>query len=234
MKIVFVFAHPDDESFSSGGTIAKLNQEGSEIKLIVATRGEEGQVGEPPVTTKEKLGEVREKELKAAAKILGISYIYFLDYRDGTLKNITSKELVKKVFSILKQELPDIVVTFEKQGISRHPDHMKISKVATIAFKKYMKISRKNIKLYHTAIPASFIKKLEKKGILYDTFGKMKGTIESEITTIVDISKTMDKKIRAMQAHKTQHSDWERFLRAKDEREFKFEYFKLILENNIV
>ena len=106
MKIVFVFAHPDDESFSSGGTIAKLAKKGEKVILITATRGEAGEVGDPPLTTKENLGKTREKELRNAAKILGVRNIIFLNFIDGTLfRNL--KALSKKVLSTLREENPD-------------------------------------------------------------------------------------------------------------------------------
>ena len=93
MKFLLVFAHPDDETFSSGGTIAKLTSMGHKVNLATATRGEEGMVGDPPITTKEKIGEVREQELRNAAKILGISKIYFLGFWDGRLRYIKNKEI---------------------------------------------------------------------------------------------------------------------------------------------
>ena len=75
MKVLMVFAHPDDETFSLGGTTKKLTREGHKIILITATKGEAGMLGDPPITTRENLGKVREKELKRAAKITGIKKI---------------------------------------------------------------------------------------------------------------------------------------------------------------
>src|SRR3989338_215960 len=124
MKVIFIFAHPDDETFSSGGTIAKLAQKGVTIKLITATKGEEGQLGNPPIATKDNIAEIREKELKNAAKILGISKIYFLGFKDGSLPMISIKKLSRKVLEILTVEKPDIVVTFGKEGASLQMRYM--------------------------------------------------------------------------------------------------------------
>ena len=234
MKAIFVFAHPDDESFSSAGTIAKLTKKGVVVKLITATRGESGQVGNPPITTFENLGKVREKELKNAAKILGISHVYFLGYKDGTLSGISLGEIGRKILKILKEEKPDIVVTFNKEGGSRHPDHIKMHRAANFAFKKYMKNVGKTVRLYNTAIPRNFIKKLKQLGMMYSAYGEIKGTPSSQISTVVDISKTVDKKVKALISHKTQHQDWERYLKRKGHEEFKFEFFKLVMENDIV
>ncbi|MCL5970681.1 MAG: PIG-L family deacetylase [Patescibacteria group bacterium] len=234
MKVIFVFAHPDDESFSSAGTIAKLTQKGIEVKLITATRGEAGQVGSPPIATPENLGKVREEELRMATKVLGISELYFLDFLDGALKETNLKLISDKILEILNEEKPDAVVTFNEEGGSRHPDHIRVHEATADAFKEYMKDSQKLVRLYYTASPRSFIEKLKKSGIMYSSYGEIKGTPDREITTVIDISDMVDKKIEALMSHKTQHKDWEKYIKRKDHPEFKKEYFKLITENSII
>lgn len=234
MKAIFVFAHPDDESFSSSGTIARLTKEGVDVKLITATRGEEGMSGEYDVSSKKELGEIREKELRNAAKILGISKIYFLNYFDFTLNKIPLLELVDKVLSIIKKEKPDIVVTFNKEGSSRHPDHITISRAATEAFTQYLKVAKKRTSFYHNAVPQSFLNKLKKEGLAYNAFGEIEGDPDDEITTVVDVSRVIDKKISAIKCHQTQKKDWERFLKRSKHKEFTFEFFKLIKQNHLV
>lgn len=234
MKVMFVYAHPDDESFGSGGTIAKLAKKGIIIKLITATRGEAGQFGDLPIKTQKELAKVREQELKSAAKILGISQIYFLDYIDGTLEKIPLKELAKKVFSILEDEKPDVVITFSKEGGSKHPDHVKMHKVTTVAFKKYMQTVKKHIRLYYGVSLSKFIKKLERENLMHFTFGRVRGVPFSKVTTSINISDSLETKIKALKCHLTQKKDWERFIKRLDFKEIKHEYFILGLENEIV
>lgn len=234
MKFLFVFAHPDDETLSSGGTIAKLVLNKHKVNLITATKGEAGEPGNPPITTREKLGEVREKELREAAKILGISNIFFLGLIDGKVRYARSKKLQEKILSILKKENPDVVVTFDKLGGSNHPDHKAISKATTIIFKEYKKNTKKHVRLYHTAMPRSFIKKFEEKGLAYRAFGKVKGVKDIDITTIVNIENTLNLKIRALKKHKTQHQDAERWFKRTDVVDVKKEYFQLIDEGEII
>lgn len=231
MKVVFIFAHPDDETFSSAGTIAKLTQNGRAVVLITATRGEAGQTGNPPITTKENLGAVREQELLNAAHILGIINVHFLDYQDGTLSKVPIGELKDKILPLLQQEKPDVVVTFNKEGGSRHPDHIHINKCATKAFNEYVKSVTKPLRLYYTVIPPSLLQKLARRGFSYTAFGTILGTPFSEITTVIDISETLPLKILAFKQHKTQHQDWERYLRRSDMPEFSLEFFKLIQEH---
>lgn len=234
MKFIFVFAHPDDETFSSGGTIAKLVSSKHKVNLITATKGEAGEPGNPPITTREKLGEAREKELRRAAKILGISNIFFLELIDGKVRYTRIKKLQSKILSILKKEKPDVVVTFDKNGGSNHPDHKAVSKATTTIFKEYKNNVKKHVRLYHTAMPRSFIKKFEEKGIGYKAFGKIKGVKDADITTVINIEKTIDLKIKAIKEHKTQHQDWERWLKRTDVVDLKKEYFRLIDESEII
>lgn len=232
MKIIFVFAHPDDESFSSGGTIAKLVKKGERVILATATRGEKGELGDPPLCRKKDLGKTREKELKSALRILGIKDIIFLDFTDGTLKDHI-ENLKKKILSIFTKERPDVVITFDRHGGSNHPDHKAISYSATKAFEAYIQESEKNAHLYHTAVPRSYLRKYEKAGLTYTAFGKMKGTPDDDITTIVNIKETYELKVRALRCHKTQKKDVERFLKRSSFVDLKKEFFELICENSI-
>lgn len=233
MKTLFIFAHPDDETFSSGGTILKLTSNKNIVNLICATKGEAGEPGNPPITDKKNIGKVREQELRRAAKILGISKIHFLGLIDGTLHKINAEKLTKLILPIIKKENPDIVVTFDSTGASNHPDHIAISIAATKAFEKFSKLTKKHVRLYHTAIPKSNLTKLEKAGLSYNAFGKVKGVEDETITTKVNINKQFNKKVKALKQHKTQHQDWERFLKRDFVVDLKNEYFTLIKENDI-
>lgn len=233
MKVLCVFAHPDDETFGLGGTIAKLIKKGAEVVLVTATRGQAGSVGEPPLCKQEELGSVREKELLCAAKILGISEIFFLDYIDATLDKVSVVELSEKIGKIVKKEQPDIVITFNKEGGSRHPDHIQINKATTQAFTEYAKKTDKHVRLYYSDIPKSLLAKLKTLGTLYTSFGKIEGTKTDEITTVVDISKTVSQKLQAFKCHKTQQKDWMFLLKGKNLPEFSLEFFTLALENDL-
>ncbi len=234
MKALFVFAHPDDESFSSGGTIAKLTKKGVIVKLITATYGEAGRTGNPPLTTQEKLGSVREQELRRAGKILGISQIFFLGLIDGTLHKIPAVKIADKIFSILHKEQPDIVVTFNKEGGSKHTDHIQVSKAVTLAFKRFMKLSEKRVRLYYVTLPRSLLKKLEEGELGYNVYGKIKGTPDHHITTAIDIKDSLPVKIKALKAHQTQHQDWKKYLKRFKAFDIRHEYFELILETSMV
>lgn len=230
MKFLFVYAHPDDESFFSGGTIAKLTSQKHVVKLICATKGEAGMTGD--FATKENLGSVREEELRNVAKVLGISQLFFLEFIDSTLLE-NQNELEQKILEIYKSETPDVVVTFDKYGASNHPDHIAISNAATAGFKTYLDFTQKYIRLYHTAVPRSLVEKYRGTEFGYKAFGEMKGTLDSEITTVIDIKDFINKKLAAFMCHKTQKHDISIFSKSPIFSQQK-EFFELILENNLV
>lgn len=135
--MLLTFAHPDDESFAAGGTIAKYSKSGWTIYLLCVTRGQKGSSELFPPG--ENLGILRTKELEEACNILGIEKLVLLDYKDGTLSALQYGELEDKLFRHYAELVPDVVVTFEPGGISNHPDHIRVSNAATYAFQKYVK-----------------------------------------------------------------------------------------------
>lgn len=234
MKALFIFAHPDDETFGTGGTIAKLTKKGVTVNVITATTGQAGQTGEYGEVTPEKLGEIRKKEQAKAAKILGITKTHYLGLMDGQLYKHKIIKLADMILPLIREENPDIVVTFEKHGASNHPDHKRISYAATHAFREFMKTAKKHVRLYHIAVPRSYLAEYEKTGIMMTAFGKPKGTHDKHITTIMDISDVFEIKDRAARAHITQKKDWERFMKRMEHVDLKKEFFELIAENSLV
>lgn len=87
-SLLAVFAHPDDESFGVGGSLAKYAADEARVTLVCATRGEVGEISEPVLAAPKNLGKVREAELRAACAALGVSDLRFLDYRGGRLRQV--------------------------------------------------------------------------------------------------------------------------------------------------
>lgn len=133
-RLMCVLAHPDDESLGVGGTLAKYRSEGVETYLVTATRGERGRVGESRAALSlEAVAEIREAELLAAAKVLGIREVSFLDYVDGDLDQADPKEVIAKLVEHLRRVKPHVVITFGPDGGYGHPDHISISQLTTAA-----------------------------------------------------------------------------------------------------
>ena len=132
LKLMCVLAHPDDESLGTGGTLAKYAAEGIETYLVTATRGEHGWWGDN-YPGPEALGKIREAELRAAAKALGLREVNFLDYIDGDLDQADPIEAVAKIVGHLRRIKPHVVVTFGPEGGYGHPDHIAICQFASAA-----------------------------------------------------------------------------------------------------
>ncbi|MBI1282486.1 MAG: cyclic nucleotide-binding domain-containing protein [Anaerolineaceae bacterium] len=132
-RLLCVFAHPDDEVFCSGGTIAKYVSMDAEVLVISATKGDAGQIRDANIATRRTLGKVRESELFASCKQLGAQSVQCLDYGDGTLKDLDINILVEHVVKIIREFRPDMVITFGPDGAYGHPDHIVIGEATTIA-----------------------------------------------------------------------------------------------------
>lgn len=133
-KLLCILAHPDDESLGTGGILAKYAAEGVETYLITATRGERGWFGaadQNPGT--DALGQIREQELQAAAKCLGIRVNVLLDYMDSDLEQADSRKAIGELVCHIRRIRPDVVVTFDPFGAYGHPDHIAISQLTTAA-----------------------------------------------------------------------------------------------------
>jgi LmbE family N-acetylglucosaminyl deacetylase len=131
--LLFVFAHPDDESFSGAGTAMKYSDEGASVVLVTATRGERGKAGEPPVCTPDELPATRERELRTAARIIGVNEFHLLEYHDRELAEAPVEEIRPALVSLIRRLRPSVVLTFDANGFNLHPDHIAISRFTSDA-----------------------------------------------------------------------------------------------------
>ncbi len=188
LTLMAIFAHPDDESFGIGGTLARYGADPEvRVVLLCATRGEAGEISDPGLASPEQLGQVREQELRCACRVLGVDALYFLDYRDsgmaGSPENRHPRALVMadpdqavgRIVAHIRRERPDVIVTFDQNGGYGHPDHVAIHRFATAAFAAAADPARypeqiaaglkphQARKLYYTAIPRRFFRTLVAK-----------------------------------------------------------------------
>jgi LmbE family N-acetylglucosaminyl deacetylase len=133
-----VLAHPDDESLGVGGTLAKYAAAGVDVFLVTATRGDAGgfrghRRGDSQHPGAQALADIRERELRAAATVLGVREVSFLDYHDQCLDRADPHEAVGRIAARVRQIRPDVVLTFGPDGAYGHPDHIAISQLTTAA-----------------------------------------------------------------------------------------------------
>lgn len=145
-KILAVLAHPDDESFGLGGTLALYAKRGYETYYVCATRGEAGMVDAEHLNGFKDTAELRTRELMNAAKHLGLKEVFFLGYRDSGMPGMEEnnhpdaqiqrpiEEVAGKVVKYIRSLKPDVVITFDPIGGYKHPDHIHIHKATAFAF----------------------------------------------------------------------------------------------------
>jgi len=223
--LLAVFAHPDDESFRCGGTLALLARRGIQVHSLTATRGEAGSCGEPPVCRAEELGVVREQELRCACAALGIAPPIFLDYFDGKLAEVNEKNAVTRIIKEIQKLRPQVLLTWPSDGLSGHPDHIAVSCWTKQAYEEIVKNTEAPLALYHLAIPHSVANAL--------SLAKLYSIPDEDISLTVDVAEVWEQKLAAIRCHRTQTGD-SPILAAREEKQRLFlgkEYFTCALAN---
>ncbi len=159
-KIMAIFPHPDDET-TVAATLAYLSPLPNTVTvLLTLTRGGEGYWGKQKFP-KSKIKEIREEELKKAARRLKIDKLLILDYPDTRLHEIDKAGLKQLILQYLKKEKPNLVLTYEgKSGITAHQDHIFVSQVTTEAIKEVK--NQWPIRLYWVVVPKNIRRMIEK------------------------------------------------------------------------
>lgn len=144
--LLAVLAHPDDETFGMGGTLAFYAERGVSVHLVCATRGEVGEIDPELLRGFNSPADLRTSELRCAASILGLSGVHFLDYRDSgmagsadnhhpqSLVSAPVEEVAEKISAYIRSLHPQVVVTFDPIGGYKHPDHIAVQRATLRAF----------------------------------------------------------------------------------------------------
>jgi N-acetyl-1-D-myo-inositol-2-amino-2-deoxy-alpha-D-glucopyranoside deacetylase/mycothiol S-conjugate amidase len=144
--LMFVGAHPDDESFGPGGTLAKYAGDGVRVVYACATRGEAGGSDGDGAREQSELAERRWSELRCAAQALGISDVLHLGYRDSGMAGAPDndhpraliaappEEVARDVVAVIRQVRPQVIITFDPIGGYYHPDHIAMHHATALAF----------------------------------------------------------------------------------------------------
>lgn len=194
MGIVFgIFAHPDDEAFGPGGTLALLAQE-HDLYLVCCTDGNHQEKG---------LKTIRNKELVESAQILGAQKVFFLDFEDGWLCNANYHLLESKLRELLDKYRPETIITFHPNGVSGHIDHVAVTSVTNYLYNQL-----------------SFIKKIMyyamrdcEREKFSDYFVYMpEGIARDQADLVMDVTPVWDTKLAAMKTHISQEKDLDRLL----------------------
>ncbi|MBN1810253.1 MAG: PIG-L family deacetylase [Anaerolineae bacterium] len=167
--LLAVFAHPDDETFGPGGTLAKYAAEDVAVHLICATRGEVGESDLDDLGDCEDLACQREQELRCAADVLGLTEVHFLGYQDSGMAGSPANQhpralvqadpdaLAEQVADWIRRLQPQVVLTFDPYGAYGHPDHIAIHRATVAAFERLPEGERPQ-RLYFTAIMQTLLR----------------------------------------------------------------------------
>lgn len=219
LRLLAVFAHPDDESMGMGGTLAKYAAEGVEMYLVCATRGERGWFGpEEENPGPQALGQLRTRELENAVHELGMKGLYFLDYIDGELDQADPAQAIAKIVTHIRRVMPQVVVTFPPDGNYGHPDHIAIGQLTGAAIVCAADASYRDVenfapyrvsKLYYMVDSENFIHMVTPfvGDITFPVESQLRGEIawkEWMITTRIEMAEYCHAAWRAVQCHQSQ------------------------------
>jgi len=229
-RLLGAFAHPDDEGIVSGALL-QYNTSGVETGLVCATRGEVGEIADPALATPENLGQVREGEMRAAAEVLGVHNLWFLDYRDsgmaGTPENAdprafaqaSAAEVVGKLVKIIREFRPQVIITFDESGAYGHPDHIAIYRYTTSAFHaaadavQYPDLGPAHSvsKLYYSSFPRSALQAIGEwmstqnyEGSFSGLDPEKLGMPDEQINVWLNVEPWREQKDRSRSMHRTQ------------------------------
>jgi LmbE family N-acetylglucosaminyl deacetylase len=230
--VVSFHAHPDDEAISTGGTLARAADEGHRVVLVVATRGEHGEVDDGFLDDGETLSERRVLETQQAAGILGIARVEFLGYTDSGMAGTPENDLpgsfwtadldeaAGRLAAILRDEDADVLTIYDDHGGYDHPDHIQVHRVGRRAA-ELAGVTR----VYEATVNRDHVRRLmlemreqadtagiEPPGDLGEPDELTIGVTEDRITTTIDVSKFVDAKRAALAAHRSQVDETSFFL----------------------
>lgn len=198
-RVLVVLAHPDDPEFFCGGTVGRWITEGREVHYCLLTRGDKG--ADEPGQIAQELAETREGEQRAAARVLGVKQVIFLDYEDGYL--VPDLTLRKEVVRVIRKIRPGIVITcdptnfFPNASYINHPDHRAAGQATLDA-------------VFPAARSAMYFPELyEKEGLLPHKVLQVYVSNAIHPNTTVDVTDFLNLKLEALHAHKSQIVDFD-------------------------
>jgi LmbE family N-acetylglucosaminyl deacetylase len=209
--VLAVFAHPDDESLACGGTLARLADGGVRVVVMCASRGERGSIADPALVPEGDLGAVRVEELRNAASVLGAAEVIVLNHPDGTLRWNRVPEFHEQIVQAIATYSPDLVITFDEDGLYWHLDHIGVHERTYTAVKS---LGASAPPLYYVTMPHGVMKDIVETAIARGSVppGSRFWGIEPNIfglaaepwTLTVDVGPWVPRKLAALRCHRTQ------------------------------
>ncbi|MEK7863898.1 MAG: PIG-L deacetylase family protein [Chloroflexota bacterium] len=226
-----ILAHPDDETFGTGGTLIRYASDGVTVHSLCLTQGEQGHPGGDgaPVIPREHVGAARALELEEAGRRMGLASVTCLRYPDGGLAGVNPDYVVRDIVRWLRKVRPDVVIAWGPDGGYGHPDHIAAGERALRAV-ELAGIARHEPELgdhihvkraYRFVLGAAVIDGMRRLAPELATYietltVKPQRWTRERLGAVMDVSGLIDKKIHAMEAHRTQTPDLKMWLRARE------------------
>jgi LmbE family N-acetylglucosaminyl deacetylase len=221
LDLLAVFAHPDDEVLCAAGCLALGARTGQRVTVVCATRGELGPIASPELATHETLAQVRETELRASCRALGVSDVRFLDLPDaGVDWAAAAAGTLDALVRLICQERPRVIITFGPDGLYGHSDHVAIGALTTRARRLAAQAPTGHApglsphvgaRLFYPVLTAASVAQLlsaaRAAGLPSALWGLGPQHFHvqaSEVTARVDVSAVLDQKLAALRCHRTQ------------------------------
>ena len=227
LTLVAIFAHPDDEAFGTGGILTKYAKEGVNVHLVMATRGEAGEVGNPTVTPTKPISLLREQELRCACECYGLKNLHLLGFMDGQTTMVPPSEAVYKLVELLRQLKPQVVISFGPEGVYGHFDHLAVHRWSIAAVKLAAETDRwpeigpthQVAKFYHRATAQAQVtdmkERLGREAIFMDGIPfPFIGYSMEQITTMINVKEYAQTKLEAIRCYASQFSPEMPYLQA--------------------
>lgn len=223
-RLLCIVAHPDDETMLCGGTLAVLAERGVEIHVLCATRGEGGEMGEPPRATRAELGRVRAAEMRCACQALGVHRVDFLGYVDPTVGPENSlypfaegeDELRDRLLANVRRLRPHILLTHGRDGEYGHPAHQMLHRATWAAFQQLLAANPVEVPEAHTTTPYFYTFCAAVPGLDDHIFNASE---PADLVFELEGTPWLDRKEAAALCHVTQHALFKRRKKAHTVRE---------------
>ncbi len=223
-RLLFIGAHPDDETFFAAGTFAKYVAAGAAVSVLCATRGQSGKTAD--LCSRDQLPFVRERELYAAMDALGVSDIEMLEYVDKQLSDAPPEQIRKQLVGVIRRTRPQVVITFDPNGANLHVDHIAISRFASDAI-----AAAADVRWFPDAGRPHRVERLlwTPPTMIYKLTPEMEIRQQPGFDFLIDTTAWARQKTAAFQAHKTQFPGLKKlfFDDPNGQRTFNCEAFRL-------
>jgi len=208
--VLAVFAHPDDESLACGGTLARLSDAGARVVVICASRGERGSWSDGSLVADGDLAGARTRELREAARILGVAEVIILQHPDGDLRWADVPQFHAEIVSALEHYGPDGVITFAEDGLYWHLDHVGVHERTYTAVKS---LGAAAPPLYYVTMQQGVMREIVDAAVAnglrlesnpFDIEPDAFGDHAKPPTFVVDVHDWVPRKLAALRCHRTQ------------------------------